>query len=578
MESFSATNASAAKTDAMKIAVIYFFAAGIWIIFSDHLLLTFVTETETLTNLQTFKGWFFVLVTTLLLYLLIYHRLRSIRYQESHLRQTFANMSISTEEALFNGITKNLVENLNVDHALILELTGKGKKKVRALAAHGRSGVLQHHECQWEGGPCEEVIKGWNQIIYTKGVRDRFPDDPLLNELHAESIIGTPMIDASGRMIGLLMIIDSKPLYPLEETKEIISFCAIRAAIELDRLKAWESLKKNEALLSAVFEESIQMMGLTEPDGTLIKVNQKAAKSIKSDINYVLNKPFWETPWWTHSPSLQARLRGGIAEAATGQQIRFESTYLRPDGEVVDIDFSIQPVKNEQGEVTLLVVEGRDITDRKRAETALRESEARFRSVFETTAAGMVIIGHNRKIIDANPAIVNFLGYSQSELSRMTVDDITHPDDRETTVLNYKELFNKKVPCIHYEKRYLRKDGTTVWGYASAACLLGDSPEKGYCVGLVQDISERRRVEEELQQSNRRLKNFADTISHGLRDSLTPIIGFSEYLIENKKNLDDETLSYLQSIVRNGRGMASSMENSLRATNVGQTPLSDEEK
>lgn len=148
----------------------------------------------------------------------------------------------------------------------------------------------------------------------------------------------------------------------------------------------------------------------------------------------------------------------------------------------------------------------RELGERQRAEAALRDSEERFRWVFETAAAGMVVISAQHKILQANPAFLDYLGYTEEELQKLTIEDVTHPDDRDRTAENYHRLYASDMPVLHYEKRYLRKDGRTVWGHASVSCHL---PE-GNCVGLVQDITARKRIEEALLTAHRQLEEIID--------------------------------------------------------------------
>lgn len=146
------------------------------------------------------------------------------------------------------------------------------------------------------------------------------------------------------------------------------------------------------------------------------------------------------------------------------------------------------------------------IVQRKEAEKGLRESEERFRSVFETAAAGMVILSLEHKIIRANSAFCSFTGYDEDELLDLSIEDVTHPEDRERTSKSYRRLISGQSRALHYEKRYLRKDGKIVWGQASVACLIS----AGYCIGLVQDITPQKEAEEALQAAYRYLEDVID--------------------------------------------------------------------
>ena len=361
--------------------------------------------------------------------------------------------------------------------------------------------------------------------------------------------------------------------------------------LSVERRRAEEELRNSEALLRTVFDQAFQLMGLMKPDGTLIKINRSAADSIRTDVATVLNRPFWETPWWAHSPELQERLRAAIREAAEGKLVRFEATHPSPGGELAYVDFSIKPVLDSIGRVILLVPEGRDITESRRAEQALRASEERFRSVFNAAAAGMVIISQDNLILHANPAFCQFTGYSEAELADMTIEDVTHPEDRKRTWQAYRELLAGKAENIHYEKRYLRKDGRMVWGHASVACLIGRVGTPGYCVGLVQDITERKRAEEEietlnatlaarafeLELANRELEAFNYTVSHDLRKPLTVISGYCQVIQEScGVRLDEQCRSYLAEILHGTCRMAELINTLLKFAQVGRCEIQPE--
>ena len=122
-----------------------------------------------------------------------------------------------------------------------------------------------------------------------------------------------------------------------------------------------------QAYLSIV-DHTFEFIGLLAPDGTLLEANRSALEFAGIDREEVVGRPFWDTPWWRGYPELQERLRNAIAEAAQGRFSRFEALHRAPDGRVATIDFSVRPVTDESGRVVLIVPEGRDITERKRAE------------------------------------------------------------------------------------------------------------------------------------------------------------------------------------------------------------------
>jgi PAS domain S-box-containing protein len=129
-----------------------------------------------------------------------------------------------------------------------------------------------------------------------------------------------------------------------------------------------EALKSHELRTRAVLDHAFQFIGVLSPDGVLLEGNRTAMKFAGIDERDVIGKPFWETPWWAHSRELQDRLRDAIARAARGEFSRFEVTHPSADGRLHYIDFSLSPVADADGQIVMLIPEGRDITERKRGE------------------------------------------------------------------------------------------------------------------------------------------------------------------------------------------------------------------
>jgi len=134
------------------------------------------------------------------------------------------------------------------------------------------------------------------------------------------------------------------------------------------RMKAEELLKESERKIRALYDQTFQFIGLMTPDGTLIEANRTALEFSGIELADVINKPFWQTPWWTHSPELQEKLQQAVKKVARGEFLRFEATHLDKEGVLHYVDFSLKPVKDESGKVVFMIPEGRDITESKKTE------------------------------------------------------------------------------------------------------------------------------------------------------------------------------------------------------------------
>ncbi|HEY6837446.1 MAG TPA: PAS domain S-box protein, partial [Geobacteraceae bacterium] len=127
--------------------------------------------------------------------------------------------------------------------------------------------------------------------------------------------------------------------------------------------------------------------------------------------------------------------------------------------------------------------------------------EERFHTIFLNSSAGMVLGAPDGSFIEVNPAFCRFLGYAADDLLKLTVEEITHPDDREMSRLNRSAALEGISSSYTYEKRYLRKDGSTVWGQLSGNWFYDSGGKPAYAVGIIQDITERKRVEKALSES-----------------------------------------------------------------------------
>jgi PAS domain S-box-containing protein len=181
---------------------------------------------------------------------------------------------------------------------------------------------------------------------------------------------------------------------------------------------------------------------------------------------------------------------------------------------------------------------------RARAEKELRESEERFRSYFELGLIGMAITSPTKGMLEVNDEICKILGYERDELLKMTWAEITHPDDFAADVGNFERVIAGEIDGYNLDKRFIRKDGRVIDTTISVKALRDADGAVDYFVALVEDVTDRKRAEEALRESERRMQEhaaeladlhrrkdeFLAMLSHELRNPLSPILNAAHIL------------------------------------------------
>ena len=157
-----------------------------------------------------------------------------------------------------------------------------------------------------------------------------------------------------------------------------------------------------------------------------------------------------------------------------------------------------------------------DITGQKVIEEELRISEERFRRVFDTAGFGMTTVDHNGMILDSNPAFQRMVQYSADELCGKNFIEITHPDDVTTEIERMQQDRRENRPFVQYEKRYVRKDGKTIWVRLSVVEFSGENGEPQHYIGFIEEITERRNAEDRIRESETLYRTLFESSDEGL--------------------------------------------------------------
>jgi PAS domain S-box-containing protein len=223
-----------------------------------------------------------------------------------------------------------------------------------------------------------------------------------------------------------------------------------------------------------------------------------------------------DMPWARQAEAYQADDR---AVLASGQaSLGVEEEFTTAEGRTVWVRRSKVPLRGPDGEIRGLLGTFEDLTPQKQAEAAAHAGQARVRAVLDNAGFGISITDREGRMLESNPEWARFLGYTLEELEPLRIQELTHPDDREASRRNLEGVYTGAIASYTQEKRYLRKDGEVVWGLLAVTPIRDAAGRVESVVGIVADITERKRIETELALVAERLSVATESAGIGIWD------------------------------------------------------------
>uniref|UniRef100_A0A832M3Y7 histidine kinase n=1 Tax=Oscillatoriales cyanobacterium SpSt-402 TaxID=2282168 RepID=A0A832M3Y7_9CYAN len=225
------------------------------------------------------------------------------------------------------------------------------------------------------------------------------------------------------------------------------------------------------------------------------------------------------THWFQNiHPDDRDRIERALQQERQGSNFNEEYRFIRPDGEIRWLKSQAFPIQDEANTIVRIVGTVEDITERKQIEEALRDSEERFRRAFDDAPIGISLVCPTGQFLKVNAHYCSLLGYTEEELLALTFQEITHSADLKTDEEGFRQLLSGEIRSFQMEKRYITKQGMTIPVLMNVAPIRDHDGRVIYCVGHIQDIRDRLRVEQMKEE-------FISVVSHELRTPLTSIRG-----------------------------------------------------
>jgi two-component system, sensor histidine kinase and response regulator len=364
---------------------------------------------------------------------------------------------------------------------------------------------------------CAHTILQSDLFVVADALSDeRFADNPLVTSAPGiRFYAGAPLVTPQGHALGALCVIDRQPRELSAEQRRalrtlsrvVVTQLRLRRDL-LERQRVEEELRTATARIElAVRGSKIGIWENDMPNG-VYEDGRGHGFNMWEQLGYDRPESATRTTDWFECihPEDRERVARGVQAYMAGETPGYETEYRvrHSDGSYRWILSRGVAVRDAAGTPIRFNGSTVDITDRRRAEEALRESEERFRGFFNQAIVGVARVDLDRRFIQVNARYCEIVGRSAEELYQLRIEDITQPDDLARSLSGFNEIA-KGGPPFHMEKRYVRPDGSHVWVNNSVSALMGEKGQPSSVFAVTLDVTQRKRVEEALRVAQVRL-------------------------------------------------------------------------
>ena len=514
---------------------------------------------------------------------------------------TIAETSVFSEEDIFRVMVREIAVFQDVKYALIAEVDTNKSNTANTIAVWNNGEYSENFSYPLIGTPCNNVLQD-GECFYSSKVQDIFPEDILLKEMGVESYYGSPLINSQGIAIGVMVLLDDKPMVDSTFTRSVLNSFASRAAAEIERHKAQEKIKLNEERLQCfanIMEHEIHSF-----DEFLKNVVDEIVAFTKSEIGYLYfyNEETEQFKFHSYSKNIYDKCNldvctffnleeSGVWSQAVKQRKALIINDLKvphpakkgfPKGHVDLNRFMTIPVFHLNRIVAVVAV-GNKLTDyipedieqltvlmdsvwkvveQKKADEKLKLSEDKLKSVLEGAKMGFWELDLESRTISADLHALKMLGLNEhgSNLSAEYFYSLVHSGDANTLRQLIMESA-EKCESVSMDFRLRSLSGGWKWVSIKGKPLYtNESTTPSSFAGLLSDIDQRIKSEEATlyariaaDDSNRIKKDFIQNVSHELRTPLTAVLGFCELLLDH--DLNDTQQKYATNILQGGQNL-----------------------
>ena len=274
----------------------------------------------------------------------------------------------------------------------------------------------------------------------------------------------------------------------------------------VERQKIENELRESEEKFRLSFQTTPDAVSINRlEDGLYVDINQGFKEISGYTAEEIIGKTSYEIGIWV---DIKTRERLVKAVKKSGKLYNMQAKFRTKDGRIVDGLMSASLINLNNAPHIINIT--RDISEIKKAQDELQKSEIRFRKAFENSTSGMCIASPKGEFLQVNRKMCEILGYSVKELLGITFSKITHPEDIAISIQNVREVIEGKKDTFGFKKRFLRKDGETIWAVVSSSLIRDTKDAPLYFITHITDITEKKKSDEIIKKERDQAQRYLD--------------------------------------------------------------------
>jgi PAS domain S-box-containing protein len=347
---------------------------------------------------------------------------------------------------------------------------------------------------------CRETVRASGPIGFEHASHTDWKNHPCYREFKLETYLGIPVATGS-KVYGTLNFSSPTP----RESRftatdvEILRLMGQWVGSEIYRQQSEQALRQERNKAQGYLDVAGVIMLVIGADQRVSLINRKGCEVLGATEQDIVGKNWFDNfipaagREEIRALFMQLMTRGGDLHEYN------QNPVVTRSGEERLIAWHNTLLYDDAGSITASLSSGEDITLQQQAQEQLRQHEEQLRLTLENAPIGIVTAGLDGRLLSVNPAFCNILGYTAEELTRLSIEDITHPDDREETRTRFQTLVHGDVERLDLEKRYIRRDGVVIHGRVRAGLVRDAHGKPLMLVGEVEDMTQRERAEQMFQ-------------------------------------------------------------------------------